>query len=89
MPKLATSQLVLSNRAGPNGPASITAIRDLTALRQNEPELLASITKLLEVTAPNLSVKHYKSHEGSFQASKLVLLSDKACKTRVIAIADW
>jgi hypothetical protein len=31
----------------------------------------------------------YESPSGEFKHSKLVLLSDKACKTRPIAIADW
>jgi hypothetical protein len=88
-PKLGTSRLVMSNRAGPNGPATITAIKDLTALRQGDPGLLSNIKELLGLTVPHLNMESYKSHEGSFKASKLVLLSDKACKTRVIAIADW
>jgi hypothetical protein len=79
----------MSNRAGPNGPATITAIKDLTALRQGDPGLLSSIKELLGLTVPHLKMDSYKSHEGSFKASKLVLLSDNACKTRVIAIADW
>lgn len=89
MPKLPSSQLVTSNKAGPNGPATITAIQDLTALRQNDQELLSNIKELLGLTAQGLDMDSYKSHEGSFKPSKLVLLSDKACKTRVIAIADW
>jgi hypothetical protein len=91
MPKLGPSKIILSNKAGPNGPATITAIEDLTALRQNEPELLAAIREALVSFKPDLEelMDMYESHEGSFQASKLVLLSDKACKTRIIAIADW
>lgn len=89
MPQIAPSQLVMSNRAGPNGPATITAIKDLTALRQHEPELLTHIKELLGLTVPHLNMDSYKSHEGSFQASKLVLLSDNSCKTRIVAIADW
>jgi len=90
MPKLQPSTLVMSNRAGPNGPATITAIQDLTALRQREPELLSSIKEMLGLTIPHLDLDSYKSHEETgLIASKLVLLSDKACKTRVIAIADW
>lgn len=90
IPPLGQSTLVMSNKAGPNGPASITAIQDLTALRLHEPELLQSIKQLMVYTIPGFNTEHYKSHEDKgFKASKLVLLSDKACKTRVIAIADW
>jgi len=89
MPKMGSSQLVLSNKAGPNGPATLTLLQDLTALRQKEPELLCQVKALLDKTVPVLNTDDYKSHKGSFQASKLVLLSDKACKTRVVAIADW
>lgn len=89
IPKLRPTPLILSNKAGPNGPATITAMCDLTALRQHEPDLLESIDKLLEITSPSVYPAQYQSVEGSFQASKLVLLSDKACKTRFIAIADW
>jgi hypothetical protein len=88
IPRLGQSQFVSSNRAGPNGPASITAIKDLTALRK-EPELLSAIRSMLSITSPYMDIDSYKSHEGDFKTSKLVLLSDKACKTRVIAIADW
>jgi len=88
IPNLEHSQLVMSNRAGPNGPATINAIKDLTALRQ-EPQLLQSISELMKITSPYLDMTSYKSHEGSFKTSKLILLSDAACKTRVVAIADW
>jgi hypothetical protein len=90
IPKLGQTQLVLSNRAGPNGPASVSAIRDLTSLREEQnSELYSGIMELLSLTGSHLIPESYKSHEGVFQHSKLVLLSDKACKTRVIAIADW
>jgi hypothetical protein len=88
IPELAFSQPVMSNRAGPNGPASINAIKDLTALR-SEPELLNSIKEMMKETSPFTDMDSYESLPGDFKSSKLVLLSDKACKTRVIAIADW
>jgi len=88
IPQLVPSQLVMSNKAGPNGPATISAIKDLTALRK-EPLLLESISEMMKLTSPNIDMNSYKSHSGDFKSSKLVLLSDKACKTRVIAIADW
>jgi hypothetical protein len=92
MPKLGPSQLVMSNRAGPNGPASITAIQDLSALRHREPELLESVKELLLLCNSFLipdAYSHMTHEDEGYIASKLVLLSDSACKTRVIAIADW
>jgi hypothetical protein len=88
IPKLEHSKLIMSNKMGPNGPSTISAIKDLTALRQ-DPELLNSIKEMMKITSPHFDLDSYKSHEGSFRTSKLVLLSDKACKTRIIAIADW
>lgn len=89
LPKLGQSKLVMSNRAGPNGPATITAIEDLTALRQSGCSLIDSIKEMMGFTSPHLNMDSYKSKDGEYKFSKLVLLSDKACKTRVIAIADW
>jgi hypothetical protein len=90
VPKLKPPRLVMSNKAGPNGPATISAIKDLTALR-SEPGLLSSINEMFAIVDPNTFIKtsSYKSHPGTYLSSKLVLLSDKACKTRVVAIADW
>jgi hypothetical protein len=88
IPDLEPSRLVMSNKSGPNGPATINALKDLTALRE-EPMLIRSISEMMMKTSSFIDMNSYKSHEGSFKASKLVLLSDKACKTRVIAIADW
>jgi len=89
-PKLGHSAFVNSNKAGPNGPASVTAMRDLAALLQ-DPKLYDNIKQMMRITFPEFaSVMHrYKPHKGEWKHSKLVLLSDKACKTRVIAIADW
>lgn len=89
MPKLGPSHLVMSNKSGPNGPATISALKDLAALRLHDPKLLQNIKELLELTIPGLNIDDYKTHGlGGFIHSKLVLLSDKACKTRIIAIAD-
>jgi hypothetical protein len=90
LPELEQSKFVLSNRAGPNGPASINAMTDLAALRYNSPQLYQSIYDLMKITVRGLDMNRYKveKQEGA-KHSKLVLLSDKACKTRVIAIADW
>jgi len=54
MPKLGTSQLVMSNKAGPNGPATISALKDLRALRQNDPKLLENINALMGLTTPGI-----------------------------------
>lgn len=88
---LVEPHLILSNKAGPNGPASITCLQDLAALRSEGSEELYEQIKEF-VMATNLryvDTEKYESPKGEFKHSRLVLLSDKACKTRVIAIADW
>jgi predicted transcriptional regulator len=83
-------RLFLSNKAGPNGPASITCLQDLTALRAEGSEALYSaINQFIKDNLVKVDVDKYENASGEFKHSKLVLLSDKACKTRVIAIADW
>ena len=83
------ARLVLSNKAGPNGPASITCLQDLKALADKLPDLLEAIKQRIAKYAGQLNFEGYKLPDGEYKHSKLVLLSDKACKTRVIAIADW
>uniref|UniRef100_A0A2V0RAN1 RdRp n=1 Tax=viral metagenome TaxID=1070528 RepID=A0A2V0RAN1_9ZZZZ len=92
MPKLGLSQFVMSNKAGPNGPATYSAIKDLQALRLHDPKLLSNIEALMGLTTPGFYTRDYetpKSGGEKLVTSKLVCLSDSACKTRVIAIADW
>jgi len=89
LPELGRGRPVMSNRAGPNGPATYTALEDLAALQQ-DPELYSSVKKLLSISTPYFFPESYEtSHFKDKKHSKLVLLSDIACKTRVIAIADW
>lgn len=91
LPKeLMEPRLVLSNKAGPNGPASITSLQDLAALRlPGNEELYEEVREFIKDNLLKVDVDKYESPSGEFINSKLVLLSDKACKTRVIAIADW
>jgi hypothetical protein len=80
--------LIMSNRAGPNGPASVSCLEDLKPLRESK-ELYNSVKKLLRISVPGLNIDTYEAPTSGRTHSKLVLLSDKACKTRVVAIADW
>jgi hypothetical protein len=90
LPRLEQSKLVMSNRAGPNGPATISSMKDLAALRYDTPELYQAIYDMMKITVRGLDMNRYKvERQEGCKHSKLVLLSDKACKTRVIAIADW
>jgi hypothetical protein len=82
-----SGHLVLSNRAGPNGPASASCLDDLKPIRASG-NLQYAIQELLDESVRGLDMDLYKSGDGKTH-SKLVLLSDNACKTRVIAIADW
>jgi len=88
LPKLEEGYCIMSNKAGPNGPATITAMRDLSAVKADR-DLWRDITALMKISVPYINPHAYTPHQGEFKHSKLVLLSDKACKTRVIAIADW
>jgi hypothetical protein len=83
------ADLVMSNKAGPNGPASISCLKDLAGITQKAPHLLETIKRRIAKYAGMLNFDGYEIPSGEFLHSKLVLLSDKACKTRVIAIADW
>lgn len=92
LPKqLGEPRLVLSNKAGPNGPASITCLKDLTALRASEDKTLyTTLRDYIKDVIPKVDMDKYKdSTESGLIHSKLVFLQDKACKTRVVAIADW
>jgi len=91
LPKwLGAPRFVLSNRAGPNGPASITCLKDLTALRADKDKTLyTTLRDYFDKMIPEIDMEEYEdSTESGLIHSKLVFLQDKACKTRVVAIAD-
>lgn len=92
LPKsLGKPRLVLSNKAGPNGPASITCLKDLQALRSEEDKTLYTVLRdYIKDVIPKIDMDKYQdSDQSELIHSKLVFLQDKACKTRVVAIADW
>jgi len=83
------SYLPLSNKAGPNGPATLSAVEDMTALRRN-PKQYYAVTTLLNQS--NLSWLNFEAQApllGEFINAKTIFLSDKACKTRLISIMGW
>lgn len=87
--KPARGYMVMSTKAGPNGPASISCIEDLLPLSKDKP-LYNSVVKLLGISLPGLDPdRHLDLPSEGKRHSKLVLLSDKAGKTRVVAIGDW
>lgn len=45
------SRLILSTKAGPNGPASIACIEDLKPLRESK-ELYDAVSRMLDITMP-------------------------------------
>jgi len=77
----------MSTKAGPNGPASVSCLDDLAPLREDK-KLYNAIQRMLCKCIPGLNMDSYEAGDGKTH-SKLVLLSDKAFKTRVVAIADW
>lgn len=91
LPELKPGNFVLSNKAGPNGPATLSCLKDLEALRQpGEGVLKDAVEELLKISIPFIDLSKYDT--SSVQKSihsKLVLLSDKFGKTRTIAIADY
>lgn len=96
LPELKPGNFVLSNKAGPNGPATISCLYDLAALRQPGNEaLLDSIEELLKTSISFIDLSKYDTSgveprsQRTLAHSKLVLLRDKFGKTRTIAIADY
>jgi hypothetical protein len=91
LPELKPGNFVLSNKAGPNGPATLSCLKDLAALRSNgNGILLDAVTELLKLAIPFFKLSNYDtSNENNYIHSKLVLLQDKFGKTRIIAIADY
>jgi hypothetical protein len=92
LPELKPGNFVLSNKAGPNGPATISCLYDLSALRlPGNGKLLDAIKELLKISIPFIDLTKYYDTSVSPNKihSKLVLLSDKFGKTRTIAIADY
>jgi hypothetical protein len=86
--KLKRSEIVMSNKAGPNGPATASAINDLHALRADE-ELNEGVGRLLQLTLPDMPFRQYRAKGNSLVHSKIVALSDKYGKTRIVAIGDF
>lgn len=80
--------MIMSTNAGPNGPATATCLQDLTAISRDK-ELWTAVKGLLkEFKGPDPD-NHRPEGDTKSIHSKLVALSDKAGKTRVIAIGDW
>lgn len=77
----------MSNAAGPNGPATLSCQRDLSALRADGP-LYQDVKTLLGEGNLNYSIDDYEVEPGTWKHSKIVALSDKTGKTRIIAIGD-
>jgi len=89
LPKeLPRSRILMSNKAGPNGPATATAFRDRTGLSL-DPYLEDAVRQLLLLSKSQLVLDDYVGTQGDFIHSKLVFLSDKTGKTRIVAIGDW
>lgn len=89
LPNLKDSSFIMSNKAGPNGPATITCVQDINALRK-DPSLYYHVSELIKLSNLSFLRMDLQPHmKGNFQHSKIVFLRDRAMKTRVVAIADW
>jgi hypothetical protein len=88
--KIQLGRPVLSNRAGPNGPCSLSMMLDLEAIA-GQPDLLRSIKTLLGLFCPHIAFNPQlpEGRKINWKHSKLCFLSDIAMKTRVVAIADY
>jgi len=81
-------RMLLSNKAGPNGPATMTSLVDLGVLKK-DPILYKAISSLISKTIIGMRLDDFKPEPGGVTHSKLVLLDDKAYKVRQVAIADY
>jgi len=85
----------VSFRKGPNGISSLSLLFDYVALK-NDPLLGSSVSELLEITSPDIHKRFvdYANQDTSklssrvCQHSKISQISEKAGKTRKIAIID-
>lgn len=82
------SQIILSNKAGPNGLATAMAFQDLSALKLS-PDLYNSVQSLLYKSNLNMNLSDYDTIQSEHIHSKIVFLSDKYGKTRIVAIGDF
>lgn len=90
LPKdLEPNRLVVTNKAGPNGPSAEKSLCDLAALKTDK-KLYSAVDKLLRLKMPyEISLNTFKETEGPYEYhSRIAALSDKFGKTRVIAIGD-
>jgi hypothetical protein len=87
------TDIPLRASAGPNGPAILTALSDISALMA-DPSLEESVLNLMGQTCPIVR-DYYVSKRLGMEAdrsqthSRLTFISDKSGKTRVVAIADY
>jgi hypothetical protein len=79
-------RFIMSNRAGPNGPATATAYKDLSALRQTR---LYPLVRSMVKNSHRFDLTHEDGYPGDYYHSRIVFLPDNAGKTRVIAIGDY
>lgn len=86
------SVCLLRSTKGPNGPAMVTCLKDLSALLADT-KLLGDVRELIKLTCiPAVSAiieSHLRRLTPSGCHSRIRFLQDRAGKTRVVAIADY
>jgi len=87
------TKMIVSSKKGPNGPSTVSSHKDLGTLYKYNPELLDKIKRMLTIFGSQLNpyefLDHRDEHGCSPESTKIAFLPDKACKTRIVAMADW
>jgi len=80
----------LSNKAGPNGPCTLSCLADLTALKNSKNKnLYKAIQKQLSETIPWIHMDTHDPVDFDVIEAKTIGIADKFCKTRLISIAEF
>lgn len=76
LPNIEDSYLVMSNKAGPNGPATVTCVQDLNALRK-DPKLYYHVSEMIKMSNLKwLRMDNQPHMRGNFRHSKTAFLQD-------------
>jgi len=90
IPKHKKGYIPLSNKAGPNGPCTLSCLADLTALKRSKnTKLYKAIQTQLSETIPWLKMIGHDPVDFDVIEAKTIGISDKFCKTRLISIAEF
>jgi len=88
--KKESGYLPLSNKAGPNGPCTLSCLADLSALKKlKNKKVYQAIYMQLKNEISWLNMLGHDEHEGKTYDAVTIGLQDKFDKTRTISILDF